>query len=556
MKSEFFKFPNIFCLILLLFLIHLFSNIFWLKINPSIGGEDIPAHLFNSLTVTSQLNQAIVKHNIFSMFYQLSSGAIRNNPIHNYEWPRLVYFVSAIFNLIFGTSSFITVMSNMFWFLILMASVYLIGSYLAGKTTGLFATALTSFSPFIWGMSRKYGLDFPLIAITSLSMYFLIRTEGFKNRLYTLLFFSALGIGFNVKMQILIFLIAPIFMNIFGENSWKSNLEKAKNIILGLMIFFILSSVFWLGYLEEILNLFFIQQTAGFNDSALTHKTSLLTSLFYYSRYLLSGLGLVIILSMVGIYKLLKAPQKSKLLILLWAIIPIVIFSVLDPKHGRYILPVFPAFCLIASLGLQLLKNKIMKHFLASLSLAIYIFTFFIITSGLIKYYKADRSRFEFIGFYGSIHSPPSYNLDKIGKKFASVIQKYNMKDKFYKIGILEHTPSFIVDDPLILLYHIRLKMPGNFFSMEKNCLISRQLLNKDFIRILPSFDFLIISTKVKDDIIDYKDILNSDFDKSEVLSEEDQYMVKKYLSDFKVISREEAYMEHKDFILNLLANK
>lgn len=551
MKNKFFKFPTVLFVILIIFLIHLFSNIFWLKINPRIAGEDVPSHLFNSLTMTSQLNQAITKHDIFSIFYQLNSGAIRNNAVHNYTWPRLVYFVSAIFNLIFGTSLFITLMSNMFWFLIVMASVYLIGSYLADEETGLFATTLTSFSPFIWGMSRKYGLDFPLIAMTSLSIYFLIRTEGFKNRLYTMLFFSALGIGFNVKMQILIFLIAPIFMNIFGEKCWKSNMEKAKNIILGLMIFFILSSVFWLGSLREILNLFFIQQTAGFNDSALTHKTALLPSLLFYSRYLLRGLGLVIILSMVGIYKLLKAPQKSKLLILLWAIIPIVLFSVLDPKHERYILPVFPAFCLIASLGIQDLKNKILKHSLTSLSLAIYIFVFFIITSGLM-----NARNLGFIGFYGDIHTPAFYNLDNVGKKFAAAIQKCNIKDKSCKIGILEHTPSFIIDYPRILLYYIRLKMPDKFFSMEKNALISTEFSNKNFIQILPSLDFLIISTKVKDDIIDYKNILNSDFRSSEVLNEEEQYMLKKYLSDFEVISKEEACMEYKDFFLNLLAHK
>lgn len=554
MKNKFFKFSSGFFVILIIFLIHLFSNIFWIKINPRITGEDVPSHLFNSLTIIYQLNQAISEHDIFSMFYQLNSGAINNNQVHNYEWPRLVYFISAIFNLILGTSLFVTIMSNMFWFLILMASVYLIGSYFADEETGLFATFLTSFSPFIWGMSRKYGLDFPLIAITSLSIYFLLRTEGFKNRLFTMLFFSALGIGFNVKMQILIFLIAPIFINIFGEKCWKSMMERAKNMILGVTIFFIISSIFWLGSLKAILDLFFIQQTVGFNDSALVHKTALVPCLLFYSSYLLRGLGFVLILSIVGVYKLLKAPQKSKLLILSWAIIPIVIFSVMSPKHERYILPVFPAFCLIASSGIIHLKNKILKHSLVSLCLTMYVYAFFIITFGLMNYYDLEH-RIRFIGFYGAIHQPGSYNLDAVGKKFAAVIQKYN-KDKSCKIGILEHTPSFIVDDPLILLYYIRLEMPDRFFSMKKNALISTELPIKNFIQLLPSVNFLIISTKSKDDTIDYKNILSSNFNRPEVLNQKDQILVKKYLSDFEVISKEEVRMEHKNFILNLLVHK
>jgi hypothetical protein len=255
---------------------------------------------------------------------------------------------------------------------------------------------------------------------------------------------------------------------------------------------------------------------------------------------------------MVGMYKLLKAPQKSKLLILLWAIIPIVLFLVLDPKSERYILPVFPAFCLIASSGIMQLKNKILKRSLVSLCLIIYISVFFIISFGSIRY---DNNIFRLIGLYVEIHNPAHHNLDNVGKKFAAAIQKYNNKDKSYKVGILEQAPLFFRDDPVILLYYIRLKMPDKFSSMKKNALISTAFSNNDFIQILPSLDFLIIPTKVGEDVIDYKNILNSDFQSSEVLNENERYMVKKYLSDFEVISKEKAYSEF-NCILNLLAHK
>ncbi|MDP3041949.1 MAG: glycosyltransferase family 39 protein [Candidatus Omnitrophota bacterium] len=559
MKSKSLKSLTAPGIILIIFLAHLFLNIFWIKIdsNQRIMGDDVFIHLFNNLTVTSQLGKAIKEHDIVPIVSQLKSGAIiSSGPVDKYAWPRLVYFVSSIFNLLFGVSLPITIISNMFWFLILIVSIYLIGKYLFNKETGLFAAFLTSFSPFIWGMSRKYGLDFPLVAVTSLSMYFLLKTEGFRSKLYTILFFAALGIGFNVKMQILIYLLIPTVINIFNDEMKPTFFEKSRNIFLGIMIFIVLSSIFWWGCLNGILGLFFLQQTKGLYDSAFEHKTPLLASSVFYLDYLLRGLNLVLLLSIFGIYRMFRSAQKNRLLILSWAIVPMLIFLIMNPQRGRYILPVFPAFCLIASNAVINLKNRLYKYFLIGLSFIVYGCSLILITLGPENYYGLKKG-LEFIGYCKNIHQPDLYDFDIVARKFSAIIQKNNVQGLPCKIGILERANFYMFnDDPAVMLYNIRLNMPGQFFALEENALRSSHIAIKNFIKELPSLKFLIVFTKDKEEIVDYKNIISSRFYDSESLDATQQDLVKKYLADFEVLSKEETYIRKDKFLLNLLMHK
>lgn len=546
-------------IMLLIFLTHLFFNIYWININDNqrMMGDDVFVHLYNNLTITHQLDKAIKEHDVYSIFYQLKSEAITNEgPVDKYAWPRLVYFITAVFNLLFGISLSVAILSNLLWFLILILSVYFLGKYLFNNETGIFAAFLISFSPFIWGMGRKYGLDVPLAAVTSLSMYLLLRTEGFRNRLYTVLFFTALGIGFNVKMQIVLFFLAPPVINIFDKEMKRFWFEKSRNIFLGVMIFIGISSIFWWGSLDGIWSLFCLQQRSGLEDTVFISRPPWSSSLGFYLNYLLRGLNLVFVISIFGIYKMLKSGgRKNALLLLSWAVIPILIFSILNPQRGRFILPVFPAFCLFAANAVMNLKDKLSKCFLISLCLLVYVASFIIMTVGPGNY--SLKRAVEFVGYDKFIHQPDSYDFDIAARKLAGIIQKTNVTKKEIKIGILELPfPELFPTDSPIILYNIRLSMPGQFSVLEGNALRSGHNTIGNFIKQLQSLDYLLVFTKDREEIINFNNFMSSKFYQREFLNEEQKDLVKKYLAAFTVVSKEQIHIRGNKFFLNLLIHK
>lgn len=546
-------------ILLIIFLTHLFLNVYWIKINDNqrMMGDDIFIHLYNNLTISYQLDKAIKEHSISSIISQLNSDAITNSgPVDKYAWPRLVYFVTAIFNLLFGISLPVSIISNMFWFLILIISSYFLGKYLFNEETGIFAAFLISFSPFIWGMSRKYGLDIPLTAITSLSMYLLFKTEGFRNRLYTILFFAALGIGFNVKMQIVLIFLAPVVINIFGKQMSQSGFEKCRNIFLGMMIFIGLSSLFWWGSIKEIWGLFCLQQRSGLEDTVFQVRPPWFSSLFFYLNYLIRGLNFVLVLSILGIYKMLRSgARKNEFLILSWAFIPVLIFSILNPQRGRFILPVLPVFCLLAASAVISLKKKPAKYFLIGSCFLVYTASLMIRTFNPANY--GLKLAAEFVGYDKFIHEPDKYNIDIIARKFAHIIKKNNVQQKAYKIGILELAfPEMFDHDSVVILYNIRASMPGQFSVLEGNALRSGHITIGNFIKQLPSLDYLLVFTKDKEEIVNFNNFMSSKFYQKGSLNEEQQDLVKKYLADFIVVSKEQIHIRGNKFFLNLLIHK
>jgi len=546
-------------ILLIIFLTHLFLNVYWIKINNNqrMMGDDVFIHLYNNLTITYQLDKAIKEHSIPSIFFQLNSDAINNSgPVDKYAWPRLVYFVTAIFNLLFGISLPVAIISNMFWFLILIISIYFLGKYLFNEETGIFAAFLISFSPFIWGMNRKYGLDIPLAAITSLSMYLLFKTEGFRNRLYTILFFAALGIGFNVKMQIVLIFLAPVVINIFGKQMSQSGLEKCRNILLGMMIFIGLSSLFWWGSIKEIWGLFCLQQRSGLEDTVFQVRPPWFSSLFFYLNYLIRGLDFVLVLSIFGIYKMLRSgARKNVLLILSWAFIPVLIFSILNPQRGRFILPVLPVFCLLAASAVISLKKRPAKYFLIGSCFLVYTASLMIRTFNPANY--GLKLAAEFVGYDKFIHEPDKYNIDIIARKFAHIIKKNNVQQKAYKIGILELAfPEMFDHDSVVILYNIRASMPGQFSVLEGNALRSGHITIGNFIKQLQSLDYLLVFTKDKEESVNFNNFMSSKFHQGGFLNEGQQDLVKKYLADFIVASKEQIHIRGNKFFLNLLIHK
>jgi len=122
-------------------------------------------------------------------------------------YPNFFHLIPAIYTLWTGFDPVLVTMSNMIYYAILVWSVYRIGTVCQSRGTGLLAAVLVSFFPDIYGVSTKWTPDFPCIAFVALSLCFLIQSDFFRSRKYSLLFGFSAGLGIPFRFQVVIFVI-------------------------------------------------------------------------------------------------------------------------------------------------------------------------------------------------------------------------------------------------------------------------------------------------------------------------------------------------------------
>jgi len=181
----------------LLWLFHVVNNGLWQSTNVVILGWDCPAHLLRSLAYYQALKplsldsitQIITYHNFYPPFFHLSA---------------------AFFYSLFGVSADVAAMANVIYMAVLVFAVYGIGKRMFNAETGLLAAFLVSVFPIIFCLSRYPYIEFALTSIVALSIYLLMRTDGFQDKTYSVLFGLSVGLGMLTKWVFIFFLAGPL----------------------------------------------------------------------------------------------------------------------------------------------------------------------------------------------------------------------------------------------------------------------------------------------------------------------------------------------------------
>jgi hypothetical protein len=105
-----------------------------------------------------------------------------------------------------GASPRLARASGLLWLALLLLATYLVGCRLHSPEAGLLSAALLAAMPLVMGFSRLFWLDLPLVAMTALSVWALLRTEGFARPRAALLLGLVAGLGLLVKHGLPLFL--------------------------------------------------------------------------------------------------------------------------------------------------------------------------------------------------------------------------------------------------------------------------------------------------------------------------------------------------------------
>jgi 4-amino-4-deoxy-L-arabinose transferase-like glycosyltransferase len=240
-NSRFKKFDKQYLFSSALFFLFIFlaiSNYAWLQSNKIAPFWDESHHMTTAIKYAESFYSSNIWHAV----------KIKHN-----DYPPFFYLISIPFNLILGNSPAALVQTNLIFMAVLIFSVYKIGQTLFNKKIGFLATFLVCVFPMVFGTSRMFLLDFPVTAMVSLSIYFLIKSNYFHNIKYSIFFAVSLWFGLLTKETFFIFLLGPICY-VFYRIVCSEFLDKKNRIakfILSISAGVILSLPYYLNFITQ-----------------------------------------------------------------------------------------------------------------------------------------------------------------------------------------------------------------------------------------------------------------------------------------------------------------
>jgi len=479
---------TIFLFILIIF--HIINNYFWIKSDQVSFGCDTIFH--NDIMILLHQDLKTIFSLPFSLIFKCEStfSAIFKDPLC---WPRLVHFIAALTAFISRDILFWFRFSGIIYFIVMIISIYLIGSEIHSRAAGLIAASLVSFYPAIFGSSRNCGLDLPLTSVVCLIFYFLLRSDEFRQIRYSLFFGLSLGIGMLVKGQLIFFIVFPLLYVIF--NGLRDKAQR-KRIILNICGAFCLAFLIALIWWHRI----FLVGSNFIGDIFLIKYNTIRNNLIFYLFAVY--LNISPIFSGVFLFSLLfylRKLNKVKLILIFWFATPFLIYSVILFLHDRYIFPIFGAVALISAIGLLEAPFKKAIFILFYLAIILGVYQFF-----AMSYYEKPNH----VNLPNEWAHPPRYNNhQQVINRFNEEIVGYNLSVN--NIAIVEE--SYFHGD-----YCIRLKCFIEVLNNKNIVFLSADGVESFFAR--PTDKFLsnmnnyefIIAFSIKDNHPDFTALLTS----------------------------------------------
>lgn len=131
---------------------------------------------------------------------------------------------TSAFYALFGRSHDVAAASQLPFTMLLLVSLYLLGTRLVDRRTGLMAAFLAAVSPSTIELSRQYLLEMPLTALTTLAVFLLVSTQRFTDKRWSIAAGVAVGVAALAKQTFFVFLLGPVLWLLPGW--WRALREE------------------------------------------------------------------------------------------------------------------------------------------------------------------------------------------------------------------------------------------------------------------------------------------------------------------------------------------
>jgi 4-amino-4-deoxy-L-arabinose transferase-like glycosyltransferase len=364
---------NSWCLLLLIIAFHIINNKVILSLDQTFPVWDELENLreasYISRTFTTVLNSP---QKVYPWYYDLGHGC--RAPLY-----RIILSLACDPKI---NEAGIFVINSLF-FIILLLSVYGIGSKLQNSPSGVLAAFILSMFTGVFAMSRVSMLDLPLAAMVSLSVYLMLLTKNFTNLKYSLLFGISVGLGMLIKVTYINFLLPTAVFYIF-QSVVKNLRQNANGSIMARNLIICLSCSLLIGGSWYFPNLKGVMQRAHevCYLSPQLKQDGFGTVLSRYANWLFfDSVGpFFCVLSFVGVFLCLIKRQFA--LLFIWFLIPLSIFSLSPNYVPRFMLPLLPAMSLFIALGVATIRTSWIRKMLVMTIVVYGVSSFFLISYG------------------------------------------------------------------------------------------------------------------------------------------------------------------------------
>ena len=283
----------------------------------------------------------------------------------------LIHLVTAVMFLIFGASRLSAIAVNLISLAVLLASVYWTGKALYGRapaqttttgiepdetsdmagapimTLGVVAALLSTCYHFPAWLLHDAFLDYPLMALVALSFALLVRAGDFRVRSRALAFGAVAGLGLLSKQTFPFFLLLPGLYVSFRAIAARDG-RAILNLALAGAAMIAIAAIWYGPHWNDVEAIWRANRMAAIDE----HEPAIFSrdSNLYYLHSLISSqtqlpLGLLFCLGLI--YSLFRCPKQSVLLYL-WLLSGVGIFTFIANKDFRYTVPVLPAVALLS----------------------------------------------------------------------------------------------------------------------------------------------------------------------------------------------------------------
>ncbi|MGH7275667.1 MAG: LmeA family phospholipid-binding protein [Candidatus Rokuibacteriota bacterium] len=241
-----------------------------------------------------------------------------------------------------------------------MAVVYALGRRFAGGAEGVVAALVFGSAPFVVFSSLRFQLDLPLASMVALTVFLLLRTDGFERRDWSVAVGVALALGMLTKPPFAAYVLVPLVLVATRIRSRRALGSFALALLLGGALVLPWYGPRLYGFVPDIGSRAFRQAAESGHPDPFSAS-----GLLFYPKLFVPQLGVVaVLLFAIG---LVVALRRRRWLLLATALAPLLLFLLIQNKNLRYTLPLLPFAAVLAGMGFGALRGRVRSLALTAL---------------------------------------------------------------------------------------------------------------------------------------------------------------------------------------------
>ena len=273
-------------------------------------------------------------------------------------------FVAAAWSL-FGRTVDVAELANLIPVALLLLSTYGIGRFVLSPISAVAAAFLVSCYPILLWLSREMLIDYWLAATVTTAIWFLLRTNSFDDRRWSVAFGITAGVGVLTKWTFPFFVALP-----FLYFARKNRVNAAISAAIAALI-----SAWWYMPAASTLTQFYAMNTAGGRSEGDPGRITWQALLFYIRA--LEGyqvFAVLFVAFIAGLVLCLRRFDPKWTPILLWiggGWLGLMLFQNKDPRYSAPLLPAVALItatlferrreCAVAVIGFALLQHYVVS---------------------------------------------------------------------------------------------------------------------------------------------------------------------------------------------------